>query len=52
MSFVGEVAGARGSREKYPNLDAWVKRFQDRPAYRRAIERGGPYSYGGAASVK
>jgi glutathione S-transferase len=45
MSFVGEAAGARGSREKYPNLDAWVKRFQARPAYRRALERGGPYVF-------
>ena len=47
MSFVGEVAGTRGNRVNYPNLDAWVKRFQARPAYRKALERGGPYSYGG-----
>ena len=52
MSFVGEVAGARGNRENYPHLDAWVKRFQARPAYARAIERGGPYAYGGAESKK
>ena len=52
MSFVGEIAGARGNRENYPHLDAWVKRFQARPAYRRAIERGGPYAYGGAASPR
>jgi len=45
MSFVGEVAGARGHRERYPRLDAWVRRFQQRPAYRRALERGGPYAY-------
>lgn len=45
MSFVGEVAGARGNRENYPALDAWVKRFQARPAYKRALERGGPYSF-------
>ena len=48
MSFVGEVAGARGNRERYPHIEAWVKRFQARPAYRKAIERGGPYAYGGA----
>ena len=42
MSFVGEAA--RGLRKSYPNLDAWVRRFQQRPAYRRALERGGPYS--------
>lgn len=45
LSFVGEVAGARGNRERYPRLEAWVKRFQQRPAYRRALERGGPYAY-------
>jgi glutathione S-transferase len=42
MSFVGEAA--RGLRANYPALDSWVKRFQQRPAYRRALERGGPYS--------
>jgi glutathione S-transferase len=42
MSFVGEAA--RGLRASYPQLDAWVRRFQQRPAYRRALERGGPYS--------
>lgn len=41
MSFVGEAA--RGMRSAYANIDAWVKRFQERPAYRRALERGGPY---------
>ncbi|OYV02374.1 MAG: glutathione S-transferase [Burkholderiales bacterium PBB5] len=42
MSFVGEAA--RGLRRDYPALDAWVRRFQQRPAYRRALERGGPYA--------
>ncbi|HSW03553.1 glutathione S-transferase family protein [Aquabacterium sp.] len=42
MSFVGEAA--RGLRTRYPAMDAWVRRFQQRPAYRRALERGGPYS--------
>ena len=42
MSFVGEAA--RGLRASYPAMDAWVRRFQQRPAYRRALERGGPYS--------
>ncbi len=42
MSFVGEAS--RGLRASYPHMDAWVKRFQQRPAYRRALERGGPYS--------
>jgi glutathione S-transferase len=46
MSFVGEVAGARGGRDRFPNLQAWVQRFQQRPAYQRALQRGGPYAYG------
>jgi len=41
MSFVGEAA--RGLRAAYPNIEAWVRRFQALPAYRRALERGGPY---------
>lgn len=45
MSFVGEAA--RGLRADYPAMDAWVRRFQARPAYRRALERGGPYSMAG-----
>ncbi len=42
MSFVGEAA--RGLRADYPAMDAWVRRFQQRPAYQRALQRGGPYS--------
>lgn len=45
MSFVGEAA--RGLRARYPQIDAWVRRFQARPAYRRALERGGPYALAG-----
>ena len=43
MSFVGEVAGTFGKRAAYPNLDAWVARLHARPAYIRALEKGGPY---------
>jgi glutathione S-transferase len=49
MSFVGEVAGRYGLFENYfenyPHLAAWVQRFQSRVAYRRALDRGGPYSF-------
>ncbi len=45
VSFVGEIAGARADRAAYPALDAWVKRFQARPAYRAALARGGPYAF-------
>lgn len=47
LGFVGEFAGMFGERAKYPNIDAWVKRFQARPAYKRALERGGPYALAG-----
>ena len=42
MSFVGEAA--RGLRASYPAMDAWVRRLQARPAYQRALVRGGPYA--------
>jgi glutathione S-transferase len=42
MSFVGEAA--RELRAQYPAMDAWVRRLQARPAYQRALERGGPYA--------
>lgn len=45
MSFIGEVAGAQGKLPAYPNLAAWVKRFQARPAYRKAVEQGGEYAF-------
>lgn len=45
MSFIGEIAGAYGLRAAYPAIEAWVKRFQARPAYQRALEKGGPYSF-------
>ena len=45
MSFVGEIAGVYGLRSAYPATDAWVKRFQAREAYQRALEKGGAYSF-------
>jgi glutathione S-transferase len=45
LSFVGEIARTHTNRAAYPNLDAWVKRFQGRPAYQAALARGGPYSF-------
>ncbi|MEZ5660860.1 MAG: glutathione S-transferase [Burkholderiaceae bacterium] len=45
MSFVGEIAGAYGKRQAYEHLDAWVKRFQARPAYQAALARGGAYRF-------
>lgn len=46
MSFPLEAAAARdvigGSR---PNIVAYLERIHARPAYRQALERGGPYAY-------
>ena len=46
LSFVGEVAGAFGRFETVPHIAAWVRRFQARPAYRAALEKGGQYNLG------
>ncbi len=45
MSFPVEAAQARGGLDaKRPRLMAYLARIHARPAYRRALERGGPYS--------
>ena len=43
MSFALEAADARGRLKDYPNLTRYVAAMQTRPAYKRAIERGGAY---------
>lgn len=44
ISFVLEAASARGGLgEKYPKLFDFLKRIHARPAYQRALERGGKY---------
>ncbi|WP_411287728.1 glutathione S-transferase family protein [Phenylobacterium sp.] len=45
MSFVGEVTGAFGRLDQYPNIKAWLGRFQALPAYKAALEKGGAYSF-------
>jgi len=45
MSFVAEIAVARGPITHYPRIRAFVRRLQSRPAWRRALERGGAYSF-------
>lgn len=44
MSFPLEAAAARGGLGKdYPAITAWLARLHARPAYQRALERGGEY---------
>jgi glutathione S-transferase len=43
IAFVLEAAQSRGLLGGYPALQTYLKRLQGRPAYRRAIEKGGPY---------
>lgn len=45
-SFSLEAAGGRGVMADYPELTRYLKALQARPAYRRALEKGGPYAYG------
>ena len=45
LSFVVEAGAMRGPVADYPNLVRFKKRFQARPAYQRALERGGPYKF-------
>ena len=45
MSFVGEIAGRYELHATHPNIGAWVTRFQARDAYKRALDKGGPYSF-------
>lgn len=47
MSFPLEASVARGIVEKKsrPNIVAWVERMHARPAYQRALEKGGEYDF-------
>lgn len=45
MSFPLEAAAARGGLDaRRPKLMDWLERIHARPAYKRALERGGEYS--------
>jgi glutathione S-transferase len=46
MSFPMEAGGARGNAfAGRPKVKAFVERIHARPAYKRALEKGGPYAY-------
>ncbi len=42
LSFVAQVGIAFHGREAFPNLTRFVDRIEARPAYRRAMKKGGP----------
>jgi glutathione S-transferase len=46
MSFIGEIALGQKMGPMLPNVSAWVARIHARPAWQRALEKGGPYIYG------
>jgi glutathione S-transferase len=43
MSFPVEAASARYGLDDKPNLRAFLQRIHARPAYRKALEQGGPF---------
>ncbi|MFU8817465.1 MAG: glutathione S-transferase family protein [Pseudomonadales bacterium] len=46
LSFVPQVARMLYTLEPFPNLTSFLERIHARPAYRRALERGGAYAFG------
>ncbi|MCH2456959.1 MAG: glutathione S-transferase [Henriciella sp.] len=45
MSFPLEAAASRSGAAHYPNISGFLTRIHERPAYKRALDRGGPYAY-------
>jgi glutathione S-transferase len=48
--FVLEAADANGALAAFPNSKRYLEALQARPAYKRAVEMGGPYDLGGNRS--
>jgi len=46
LSFVFQAARLLYGLQKFPNLARFLEKMQVRPAYKRALERGGPYAFG------
>jgi len=47
IAFVLEAANSSGLLTDYPVLTKYLEHVQARPAYKRAIEKGGPYDLAG-----
>ncbi len=46
LTFVIQAARMLYGLQKFPKLAAFLERVQARPAYQRAVERGGAYAFG------
>ena len=46
LSFPIQLTKLLYNLDKWPNLTRYLERVQARPAYRRALERGGAYAFG------
>jgi glutathione S-transferase len=46
LSFPIQACRMLHGLQKFPRLEAFLGRVHARPAYKRALERGGPYSFG------
>ena len=45
MSFPLEAAASRAGAGTRPHISAWLEKIHARPAYKKALARGGPYAY-------
>jgi glutathione S-transferase len=45
LSFAGELAMGVFGLSDYPNIEGWIRRFQARSAYQKALKKGGPYRF-------
>ncbi len=52
LSFVVEITPLLHPNGSFPNLAAMRARFQQRPAYQRALKKGGKYDFGPAGAVR
>ena len=46
LSFVADILQGRGMLDAFPNLKRFAEKIQARPAWKKALEKGGPYTMG------
>ena len=51
LSFAGELAMGVFGLSDFPNIEAWIHRFQARSAYQTALVKGGPYRFAAMQST-